>query len=272
MAMLPSCLPDFENPPLVEVVFGAQFQELREFKAPHTGMLWERLGRAEYPVCEEKPPLTHVNETFDNPAVQLADFPLVERIDHPPLPRIFFVNEVRNHLVQVQRDRFLQNWRKVNPDDNYPRYSELFPGFQKSWETFVKFVKEHKIGDLLPDQYELTYLNHIVRGKGWDNVSDISKVFPQFQRDSEESVLPQPESIAWRRVYRLPGNKGRLYVSMRQGIIKSAEEPILVVELTARGFDDVMRNWFDMAHEWIVNAFVGVTARDVQETVWKRRK
>ena len=34
-------LPDFENPPVAEVVLSAQFEPLEHFQVPHIGLLWQ---------------------------------------------------------------------------------------------------------------------------------------------------------------------------------------------------------------------------------------
>jgi len=33
-----------------------------------------------------------------------------------------------------------------------------------------------------------------------------------------------------------------------------------------------MRNWFDLAHEWIVRGFTDLTEKEMQETIWKRER
>ena len=45
---MPTPLPDFENPPVIEVVCGVSFAPLTDLKAVHLGLLWERF-RDRYP-------------------------------------------------------------------------------------------------------------------------------------------------------------------------------------------------------------------------------
>jgi len=265
-----SPLPDYDNPPVSEVVFGIQFKKLNTIKAPDTGILWEKLDRKEYPKCKEMPPLPKVIERFDVPSSQRPSI-TIEEYEHPPLPRLFFINAGENHLIQVQQDRLHQNWRKLKSDDEYPRYVKLYPKFIKSWKLFTSFVKELNLGTLEPDQYELTYVNHISRGEGWVNLTDIENVFPEFQCRAGDRFLPEPENIAWRRVYRLPEDNGRLHVSLRLAVSRELSDRIMILDLTARGFNKEMDTWFDMAHDWIVRGFADLTTQSIQDSIWKRK-
>jgi uncharacterized protein (TIGR04255 family) len=265
-------LPDYDNPPVNEVVFGVQFSTLSNLKAPHTGILWEKLGRKEYPECKEMPPLAHTIESFGEVAPQSPPL-TIERFSHPPLPRLFFINAIQNHLIQVQQDRLHQNWRKLKSEDEYPRYIELYPKFTKSWQLFNSFVNELNLGSVQPDQYELTYVNHIPRGKGWVDLSDIENVFRDFHLEPNGRFLPEPENMSWRRVYRLPNDTGRLHVSLRLAVSRESKDRIMILDFTARGFTTKkMDTWFDMAHEWIVRGFSDLTSESIQDSVWKRKR
>ena len=53
----PADLPDYEHPPLVEVVLSVQFAELQGYRTVHAGLLWEDKFRKAYPIVAEQPPL-----------------------------------------------------------------------------------------------------------------------------------------------------------------------------------------------------------------------
>lgn len=264
-------LPEYDNPPVIEVIFGVQYKDLKEFQSPHIGIFWEKFGRSKYPVCKEMPPLGRIEENYGPPSSHQTI--KIESMELPPLPRVFFISEEENHLIQLQRDRFVQNWRKLREDVEYPRYRQLLPQFLESWEALKNIVEELGIGQLEPDQYELTYVNHIPKGNGWETLSDIGKIFPEFQCPVGNRFLPEPEGVLWRRIYRFPEQKGRLHVSMRQAISSDAKTPLLVLNLTARGFaEGELKSWFDMAREWIVKGFADLTGHDIQKSVWKRTR
>ena len=106
----PKELPEFEKPPVIEVVCGVLFKPLESMLAPHLGVLWDRF-KAQYRTCQEVAPLAPIVERFDeSPGVELAIS------DKPPLPRIWFIHESETGIIQVQRDRFLHNWKKVRPE------------------------------------------------------------------------------------------------------------------------------------------------------------
>jgi len=265
-----SSLPDYHNPPINEVVFGIQFEPLA-LKSPHVGFFWEKISKEEYSEYKEMPTLPHIIESYGCPVVQPP--PLrIESFEYPPLPRLFFINKIRNHLIQIQQDRFLQNWRKLRNEDIYPRYDNLFPQFVSSCELFKSFVREQNLGELKSDQYELTYVNHIPRGEAWRSLKDIDKIFPEFQCNVEGRFFKEPEDVYLRKVFRLPDKKGRLHVSLRLATSKELKDQVMVFDLTVRGFaPGNMSEWFGMAHEWIVRGFADLTNDTTQTTIWRRK-
>ena len=60
----PPDLPDFDNPPLVEVVLSVQFSDLQSYRTVHPGLLWERKFRESFPEFAEQPPLDPLFETL----------------------------------------------------------------------------------------------------------------------------------------------------------------------------------------------------------------
>ena len=53
--------PDFEKPPVVEVVCGVLFKNIDKLLVPHFGQLWERF-KPEYNDCQEVAPIAPVIE------------------------------------------------------------------------------------------------------------------------------------------------------------------------------------------------------------------
>jgi len=266
-------LPDYQRPPVVEVVCGIQFEPLKELLAPHLGLLWERY-KPEYPACEETPPLAKVIERFGEASPEIG----IELGELPPLPRIFFAHVDGTRIIQVQRDRFLHNWKRVTREDEYPRYGTVINLFRERLKTFERFLRDRGLGSLKPNQYEMSYINQIPMGDGWSSLSDIGSVFPDFTwRKENRYFLPNFEASHWRTAFALPDGLGRLHVSIRQGMTKEDPRLSLLFELTVRGMGTdtsraAMWDWFGIAREWIVRGFTDLTGESIQQNVWKRRR
>ncbi len=266
-------LPDFEKPPIVEVVCGIQFDELGSLLAPHLGLLWEKY-KADYPDCQEVPPLARAIERFDE--VVSPDIG-IDLTGKPPLPRIWFVHSKQHGLIQVQRDRFLHNWKRVEQGEDYPRYEAVIGMFRDRLSTFEQFISENALGEIKPQQYEITYVNHIPQEEGWESFGELGKVFPDFDwRAEAERFLPKPEAINWRTSFTLPENSGRLHVAIRSAQRRDDERPLLLCDLTVRGMaadssKEAMWKWFAQAHEWIVRSFDDLTSTDIQKNVWGKK-
>jgi hypothetical protein len=79
-------LPEYDNPPVNEVVCGILFETLGKLLSPYLGVLWEKY-KPEYPECREVAPLVPVVESFDK-----LPQPGIQYMDVPPLPRIWFMH------------------------------------------------------------------------------------------------------------------------------------------------------------------------------------
>ncbi len=263
-------LPDFEKPPVIEVVSGLQFVPIHALGVPYFGVLWDKF-RADYPRSREVNPLIPVVERF-------GDVTRENVFSEFPPPRVWFESEDGNRLIQVQRDRFLHNWKQARDTDVYPHYDHVIGNFRTCLATFENFLEENKFEGIEPVQYELTYINHILKGEGWGALDEIGNIFPDFSwGTSEKRFLPIPETLNWQTSFVLPERAGRLRVSIRLGKRRSDGLPIILFELTARGISEdrsrsAMWSWFDMAHEWIVRGFTDLTAENLHVNLWRRTR
>lgn len=267
-------LPDYASPPVIEVVCGVTFKPLEGLKAVHLGMFWERF-KDDFPEVQEHPPIATVMEQLGGPTPPTTEFQLV---DTPPLPRVWFVDKTGNGIIQVQRDVLLHNWRKLAPTDQYPRFRTVFANFRSHLERFKAFVEEHSLGTILPVQCELTYINHVLESAHWTKGKPLSNLFPDFSwRNLNGRFLPEYEGANWRTMFRLPDENGRLHVTIQTAFRRPDNEPLVVLEMKARGIGkdrslDALWAWFDVAHEWIVRGFADVTDKAVQRTLWGHKE
>lgn len=154
----PEYLPDFENPPLDEVVLGVQFSPIAAYSSVHAGHVW-RLFENEFPIVQEQPLLDPQFETFGGANIQ----PNIQfQIGIPPVgSRLWFVSKDDSHLLQFQRDRFLTNWRRRPKNQQYPRYDGISKKFSENLEVLEKYLSENFSCVLDVNQAEVTYINII---------------------------------------------------------------------------------------------------------------
>ena len=272
---MPNPASDYENPPVIEVVCGVNFAPLTAFKAVHIGMLWERF-KGQFPQTEEHPPVAMVLEQLGIPALPAgSEFQFLES---PPLPRIWFLDAAGNGIIQIQRDVFLHNWRKLRETDKYPRFKTVISDYKKHFEVLTEFVAENHLGELFPLQYELNYVNHISESDFWSNGKALSQLLPDFLwRESKARFLPAYESANWKTTFTLPESNGRLHLTLQTAFKKPENKPLLLLELKARGMAkdqsmDAVWKWFDLAHDWIVRGFDDITDNKAQQKLWGRKK
>ncbi len=266
----PADLPKYGNPPVVELVCGILFESLNKFLAPHIGLLWENF-KTEYPNIRQMMPLAPLKEGFDATPSMVG--PLSD--DFPLHPRVWFETRDGTGLIQVQRDRFLYNWKKVKPDDEYLHYDYVIRQFKNCLSQFESFLHDKELGEIKPIQYELTYVNHIPKGQGWYNLNEVGTVFPDISwRNGANRFLTELEGLNAQASFRLPERQGRLHAAIRYGI-RQPDQPILLLDLTCRGIGEdrshlAMWEWFDLAHQWIVRGFTDLTSAEMQKSIWRR--
>src|SRR5438132_13880540 len=127
-------LPEFESPPVSEVALSIEFLPLPAWRVSHAGLYWSHI-RKDYPHTDVQPPIPSQIEKFGE---GLWQPPLLRfEISNPDVTRSWFITEDRTRLIQIQRDRFVINWRKVHGDEVYPRYDrEMRPRFELEWGHF----------------------------------------------------------------------------------------------------------------------------------------
>ena len=248
-------LPSYKNPPINEVVCGMRFDPPEKIRITHYGLLWEKF-REEYPTIKHAQPLSSDKGM------------LIDTMTGLPLPRVWFINKTDDQLIQFQIDRFYYNWRRRK--NEYPRYHKIIGNFEKVFNIIIDFFNESEFGKLIPKEYELSYINHIPQGQGWNDISDHSKIFSDIVwNEKKNRFLPNPNKLAWQTEFLLPKNMGSLSVKLKQSIKIEDKIPLFVLELKAWGINSsqdksTFREWFDLAHEWIVRGFTDLTESKIQ--------
>lgn len=266
-------LPNYDRPPVVETVLGVEFGPIVGWKAAHFGLFWE-VVRAEYPRTETQPPLPSIIETFGSGARYRALEPSLQLLREPS-PRCIFADDANGWLVQLQRDRFLHNWNKTGPTSVYPRFPAALLRFEESWKRFSSFLERE--GLPLPEvqQCEVTYINHIERGAGWDSLEDLPAVLAVL-KTTTSAFLPGPDVLVLTASYVIPDEAGRLHVSLQPALRNADQVEVLQLQLTARGRPKSsaaaeLSAWLELGRQWVVKGFTDITT-DRMHTMWGRRQ
>ena len=267
-------LPDYEKPPVVEVVFAIKTASL-----PLTVVDLAKFGLdylQEYPNKQEQPPTAMAVESFSPEEQNIA--PSLALLSGVPPIRLWFQSSDRTKLVQLQRDWFAYNWQGASSETPYPRYDNIEERFFQTWDNWTAFAKSLGFTDIPVTQCELTYINHIVPGSVWESQGQLAKVLRIA--GSADGFLAEPEDGQVMFRYRITDagrDAGRLYVQATPGIRPTDRSPLIQLILTARGAPapnnrDGMLHFFRLAHTWIVNGFASVTTEEAQEQLWERKR
>lgn len=259
--------PEFRQPPVIETVLGVQFEPLARLNIAHFGLYWDTIRRA-YRFVEQRSALEPRIEAFDTNQPEVG---LQWKVSgRPELPRAWFISDESpsgQQLIQIQRDRFVQNWRRKSIDDQaYPRFSVNRKQFHSDFESFIEFVKREELGELAPKQCEVTYVNHIHPRESETIAELISRCFGSFMPAPGQEFLPRiPESVRTAFSYRLPNDSGRLHVSIGPAVSVKERRQLVDFRLTARGAPEsatieAVMNWMNLGHHWVVCAFKCLTA------------
>jgi uncharacterized protein (TIGR04255 family) len=274
MASQQSALPEFENPPVSEVAISIEFDALTEWRGPHAGLYWSRINR-EYPHTQVVAPLPSQLERFEEGLFQAPTVQI--EMMNPDSGRVWFLGEPPTNLIQIQRNRFVVNWRKVKGDEAYPRYEkEIRPRLLREWRRFQEFVREQQLGTINVVQCELTYVNDILRGEGWNTFGESLTLLSNWNSRGSTSFLPSPETLTIVGAFRMPEDRGRLHFATQHVLRQIDQREAIQLRLVARGrpqstSDEDVLKWIDMGHEWIVLGFVDLTSAKAQE-LWKRTR
>jgi uncharacterized protein (TIGR04255 family) len=275
----PEHLPDFREPPLVEVVLGVQFASIAGFRIVHAGLLWQEY-RALFPRIVEQPPLNPLFETSSAPGSSDRGFQ-IELTAGPPVPRLWFLNQDQTQLLQFQPDRLIYNWRKVGSTSaaDYPRYETIKVRFVEQYATLQSFLCSQGLESIKPNQCEVTYVNNIHSDQNEDLASSIGRVIRFWTDPPSSGALTPLEDM--RFLFRSPlrgedgSFLGRLTVAVEPAGRQNGVR-IIRLTLTARGLplqdtDEGVFQFFDLGRDRIVRAFTEVTT-DEMHIRWGRSK
>jgi uncharacterized protein (TIGR04255 family) len=269
----PADLPEFKSPPLTEVVLGAQFDFIPGFLTPHLGLIWQQF-RGSFPHVEEHVPLQPVFETFGPNPQFTAGFRVSMQ---PDPPRLMFINESRTELLQVQKDRFLHNWRKIGEGDNYPRFERMLETFQGGLNTYVDAIVAAGLPAPVPNQCEVTYINQIPVVEGSSLPELTADLFGQHTGNLMLNELGEAEDLRFMIRYVISDDSGEpvgRLIASAEPARTSDGQLIVQLTMTARGRPltpdyEGIAGFFKKGRAGVVRTFAHLTGEKMHK-IWGR--
>ncbi|MGI8427265.1 MAG: TIGR04255 family protein [Actinomycetota bacterium] len=267
-------IPEFDRPPVSEVALSIEFSPLEKWRASDA-LSYGKLLQSDYPLMEIRRALPSQIEKFGEETWQQLSFRV--EIGNPDATRFWFLADPSNWLIQIQQDRFIINWRKVTGTEIYPRYlSSLRPRFEQEWQRYRNFVVERGAGVIDVKQVEVTYVNDVLRGEGWQTFPEALALFTVLSAGSANQFLPPLETLTMAGSYLLPEERGRLRFSANHALRQFDNKEMIQMRLSVRGrplssLDADLLKWMDMGREWVVRGFTDLTSSKAH-AIWGRTR
>lgn len=268
--------PKFSKPPVAELALGIQFNPLASFNSIQAATWRERI-KNEFPTVQEHPELP---DLIEGPDQELQMKVRMQMIEGVPPRRYWFVNEAETELIQVQRSRFVYNWRKRNDSDLYPTYAALREKVEKQLKSFAEFVAAERLGSFVPGLCEVTYISHIVGSGVWTSHGEATKVFSGLSGKQTGDFLPSAESTGFSATYRIPVDGtdqiGRLRVQVEPSFFVTDKSPLFRMSVNARvpaPTADIAGalSAMETGHAWGTCGFAALTTKQMHEA-WGRTR
>lgn len=263
----------FDRPPIVETVLGVQFAPLHGMTAAHLGWFWKRFLGPEWDSATNAAPLADQFERFGDQMrwESLSNLRLMLN-DGSATGRIRLTRDQGERMLQVQPTRFLFNWQRR--DNVYPHYDPLKAAFEGHFGEFTAFVTEAGIGPLEPNQWEVTYVDHIVKGELWETADDWHRVIPGLFPPPTTLELSRLEGVGGEWHYEIRPEKGRLHIAAASVRLGENGQFALQLKFTARGPVNkqmTLAAGLDLGHDAILDAFMKITSPAAHEAWGIRR-
>jgi uncharacterized protein (TIGR04255 family) len=243
------------HPPVNELIIGIYFNPpLLDIYAHHVGLLWQAL-RTRYPRIEQREPL---NGMFVEAPNELW-----------PMPRFWLTSLDESHLVQLQRNALILNWRRRYAD--YPSFEPVKAEFDSVYEAFLTFVRG--INPEVPlqiERAELAYVNMVEPCEYWQSAADTQAVIPSYVPLAGVA----PASFNTQQSTSVD-TATSITTGVRVGIRVQDSKPVLNFEIRVVGSlnnasKDIVDGWFHKAHELTGKTFQAITNPDIRQRYWNR--
>lgn len=263
-------LPEYDAPPAVETLMGVRFARLSSWNILHFGQLYALFQRT-YPNAKLVPPVVDERDIAQG-SFDFNDIPL----------RVILANENDTELLQVQSSMLLRNWKRTEQNEAYTHYSSLKPKFQEDWRRFQDFTRENGLKQPMVFQCEVTYVNHLLRGREWESYNDLAtlvKPFAPRQPISDSGrlygYLPEAASVSLNVGYHFVETGVSLQIAIQSAIRKPDGSEVIQMTITAKGAprsntDESISDALDSCHDAVILGFDDVITEKAQKHWGKR--
>jgi uncharacterized protein (TIGR04255 family) len=244
---------------------GVQFDRLPKFSNAHLGAFWKTLPEQDWPIVADAPALPQQHEQFT--ALARWGQGLRLQLTQDPACRLQIKNAVGDRMLQVQNGRLHFNWLGEHGKP-YPRYEVVRQEFESALSNLVRYIAENGLGDIRPNQWEVTYINLIPKGTVWNSPRDwrFFKLHG-FPANLDDTVKCEGFTGEWH--FEIPEQRGRLHIEWQHGVKplkEDQDEEIVRLTFTARGgidpkktpWKDEVLQGLDLGREAIVRTFAAL--------------
>lgn len=268
-------LPDYEQPPVVETILGVQFERMPNWTNAHAGAFWKTLDGTEWPTTADAQPIQPQYERFGDSAQWARGLKI--QISQSPAARLQITNKAGNRMIQLQNGRMHFNWLGSD-GGGYPRYSAIRSEFGTMLSRFQEYCAREQVGDLRPNQWEVTYINLIPQGTVWNSAADWGFFRPLGAMPTIDNLVAA-ESFSGEWHFEIPKQQGRLHIDWRhiERTKPESDDDLAAIQLnlTARGplesaesTSATILERLDLGHDTIVSAFQELMS-DSANRYWK---
>jgi uncharacterized protein (TIGR04255 family) len=265
MTQPPARLPDFENPPVVEIIAAVQFAPIPAFEFAQVVALCQEF--ADWTPIDAPPAIPPIAE---GPGTVPSDETFFA-FGSPPR-RLVLTRDNGRWTGQVQQDRVAVHERKTVARPSFQNVAPMLKDFAKRAGAVLDadlFADPHT-----PDLVEVVYDNRIAAADGgWKELDELHRVLRILSASAGEPPYSTVERATVAFSYFLghpEAMEGRLHV------IGNPEQdenglPVLSLRIISRRFvrDLDVEAVLEACHADIVSAFASVTTRNMHE-VWGR--
>lgn len=263
-------LPEYTNPPVVEVALAIEFKQSVGFGALDLGRLAEAWHDI-LPHAQERPLLPKMGI----PAEGLLDtlFEIEETANNPP--RLWLQNESADRVAQIQHDRLVVNWRTGDGTGSYPRYGTIRDSMSDSWRRLTIACAERGYDNPIPFLCEVQYINHLGPDQGWHSPQDTPRLIKPWRGMSGDDFLPKEHLDGFNLHCHFPEEREG-YLTISGWTSDESELKLMQLNFTSRGRAlaenlESSLDFMDTAHVWIVRGFTAVTTSEAH-AIWGRTR